>query len=304
MNDLHIYFCDFWKDFNKESNIFVSALSENFQVFIDEHASSNTDLIIYSCFGKEYLRYPFNKKLFYSGENDYPNFNECDYALSHVVIDGFDRYMRLPLWVLYEYYSKDKFVENPNYDDSYFDRKFCGSVVSNKFFVWPLRDKVLYKISEYKLVDNGGRLYNNVGEPVDDKLKFLNDYKFSIASENSDVEGYVTEKIYEAFKANTIPIYLGTNYVINDFDKDAFINVNDFKSFTDLLSRIKEIDETKDLYMEILNHSRSVQNNTYKDFYNRLVEFMKHVIDGKKFNHLYGKMGTNWKSAVNLAYNK
>lgn len=94
MNDLHIYFCDFWKDFNKKSNIFVSALSENFQVFIDEHVSSNTDLIIYSCFGKEYLRYPFNKKLYYSGENDYPNFNECDYALSHVVINGFDRYMR------------------------------------------------------------------------------------------------------------------------------------------------------------------------------------------------------------------
>lgn len=49
-------------------------------------------------------------------------------------------------------------------------------------------------LSQYKLVDSGGRHRNNVGGLVKDKYEFDLSYKFSIAFENSSYQEYLTEK--------------------------------------------------------------------------------------------------------------
>ena len=41
----------------------------------------------------------------------------------------------------------------------------------------------------------GGKYNNNIGGRVLNKTKFLNSYKFSIAMENSNGDGYISEKI-------------------------------------------------------------------------------------------------------------
>ena len=41
--------------------------------------------------------------------------------------------------------------------------------------------------------------------------------------ENSNVAGYVTEKIANAFMGSTVPIYYGTRDIFKLFNKDAFI---------------------------------------------------------------------------------
>jgi len=48
--------------------------------------------------------------------------------------------------------------------------------------------------------------------------------------ENKCMNGYVTEKIINAFYSGAIPIYWGSSNVNNFFNKKAFINVNNFKS--------------------------------------------------------------------------
>ena len=53
-------------------------------------------------------------------------------------------------------------------------------------------------------------------------------YYFVLAMENSDKEGYVTEKILNAFYSGAIPIFYGDRSVLEYFNKDAFIYVNDF----------------------------------------------------------------------------
>ena len=69
-----------------------------------------------------------------------------------------------------------------------------------------------------RLQDISGKCYNNIGRRVKNKIKFLMEYKFSIAMENSGGDGYITEKIVESFLAGTIPIYYG------DFLVDEYIN--------------------------------------------------------------------------------
>ena len=55
----------------------------------------------------------------------------------------------------------------------------------------------------------GGYYKNNINKTISNKIKFLSQYKFSIAMENIKGDGYISEKIIDSFNAGTIPIYLG-----------------------------------------------------------------------------------------------
>ena len=61
----------------------------------------------------------------------------------------------------------------------------------------------------------GGRYRNNVGKIIN-KIKFLSSYKFSIAMENTEGDGYVSEKIIDSFLSGSIPIYYGS-YMIDEY---------------------------------------------------------------------------------------
>lgn len=55
-------------------------------------------------------------------------------------------------------------------------------------------------------------------------------YTFVFAMENSQDDGYITEKIVNAFHAGSIPIYWGCRDVGAHFNKEAFVDVSDFSS--------------------------------------------------------------------------
>ncbi len=67
--------------------------------------------------------------------------------------------------------------------------------------------------------------YPNYYGPVKNKIKTLMNYNFTIAFENTDHPGYITEKIIHAFIAGTIPLYWGGgDYLKETFPSDTFIN--------------------------------------------------------------------------------
>ena len=75
----------------------------------------------------------------------------------------------------------------------------------------------------------GGYSFNNVGGKVINKIDFLSSYKFSITMENSEGDGYISEKIIDSFIAGTIPIYYG-NYMIDEYiNPKAYILIKDEK---------------------------------------------------------------------------
>jgi hypothetical protein len=100
----------------------------------------------------------------------------------------------------------------------------------------------------YKHVDSGGKVMNNIGGRVADKMSFLREYKFTIAFENSSYPGYTTEKLVEALIARTIPIYWGNPLVNHDFNPDCFINCHEFEDFDEVIDHVKKIDADDDLY--------------------------------------------------------
>lgn len=282
MKKLRINFVDFWPSFNREDNFFIDILKQYYILELNDEP----DYIIYSCFGKEYLNYNCIK-IFYTGENLRPDFNVTDYAIGFDYITFGDRYIRYPIYLMFQYKEMfKKAVEKHTLDENYYinKNKFCNFVYSNSCADIK-RQEFLNLLNKYKKVDSGGRYLNNVNGPVDDKFEFQKGYKFSIAFENSYTPGYTTEKIVEAFAAGTIPIYWGNPEIGKEFNVKSFINCHDYNDFNDVIDRIKEIDNNKDLFMSYVIEPIFLNNNipnTLEE--SRIIEFLKNIFEQEKVN--------------------
>lgn len=52
--------------------------------------------------------------------------------------------------------------------------------------------------------------------------QLYHDYKYCLVMENRALEGYMTEKLANAFLGGCLPIYYGTKEVFDVFHEDAF----------------------------------------------------------------------------------
>lgn len=204
-------------------------------------------------------------KIFFTGENRRPEKYDCHYAIS------FDHnykpwHYRLPLYVVYMWALKNihktkynlNYIFNPEVKEK---TSFASFVVSNPNC--KQRNEFFNALSQYKKVDSGGKLFNNIQANLDGeeaKIDFLSSRKFNICFESMSHPGYVTEKILHAFYAQTIPIYWGSTTISADFNPKAFINVHDFKSFDDAVKRIEKIDQSEDVYNYIISQPKFTHN--------------------------------------------
>lgn len=77
------------------------------------------------------------------------------------------------------------------------------------------------------------------------KLELLSRYRFTLCYENYAADdGYISEKIFDALYAGSVPVYLGDNNIARYVWKDCFIDARNFKSDTDLLGFISSVDKT------------------------------------------------------------
>ena len=98
----------------------------------------------------------------------------------------------------------------------------------------------------------GGGYMNNVGGKVKNKIEFLSSYKFSIAMENTEGDGYVSEKIIDSFLAGTIPIYYG-NYNVDEYiNPKSYILIKGEHDIKNKIDYIIELDNNKEKYLSIL----------------------------------------------------
>lgn len=236
--------------------------------------SDDPDYVIFGPYGNQYLRYDCIR-IFYTSECYTPNFNECDYAIGFDRLDFGDRYMRIPLYQLFQYKKFfDMLKERSAFTEEDLKKKtdFCNYVVSNSF-VKDVRTEIFLKLCEYKKVNSGGRYRNNIGGAVKDKFSFQLKHKFSIAFENCSYDGYSTEKIVEAFAANTIPIYYGDPNIDLDFNNEAFVNCHQYASLEEAIERVKVIDNDDELYLKIMNEPILKTQDLYMD------DFLYHIFD-------------------------
>ena len=192
--------------------------------FIIDFNNTSPDYLFYDVFGCEHLNQIYNNSIkiaFYS-ENMIPDFNQADYALSQSHISYLDRYYKYPSvsWRLNQYTintinKKRRYVKNRT--------KFCVAMISNNFSSDNFRLHFIEQLNKYKKVDMAGKSLNNIGKIIENKIEFLSSYKFSIAMENSEGDGYVSEKIIDSFISGTIPIYYG-DYRKSNIAKNVFLN--------------------------------------------------------------------------------
>lgn len=272
---IRIKFVDFWDDFVPESNLFYQILAEHYEVEL----SDDPEFLFCSVFGERHLQYNC-VKIFYTGENQCPDFNLFDYAMGFERMEFGDRYFRLPIYYLNRYQNDFRAMQEKHMKPMPEKTGFCSFVVSNNN-ASEVRELFYNHLSTYKTISSGGRYKNNVGGPVADKLAFEQGHKFSISFENSSYPGYCTEKLVQAFAAQAVPIYWGDPTVTQTFNEEAFINCNQYASWDEVLEAVKRVDADPELYARMLATPalKTPEEDSIEAKLLQLTAFLCHIID-------------------------
>ena len=79
--------------------------------------------------------------------------------------------------------------------------------------------------------------------PVDDKIGLLARARFCLAHENCrDLPGYVTEKLFDSFRAGCVPVYVGPEEIVDLVPPDCFIDGRAFNHPAELAAHLRSID--------------------------------------------------------------
>ncbi len=84
----------------------------------------------------------------------------------------------------------------------------------------------------------------NRGVLNENKLSLLGKFRFNLAFENAlDDDGYVSEKVWDAFFGGTVPVYLGNAGIADALPSEAFIDGRRFADPHALARHLVEMDE-------------------------------------------------------------
>jgi len=129
-----------------------------------------------------------------------------------------EKYVRFPLWIQYLFpptANKQEVVAVINrINETRYDKtKECALIAGHDKH--GTRTMVYEGIKDILQIDSAGRWNNNSQELWQDydnnKIAYLRQFKFNICPENINTNLYVTEKLFEAFLADAIPIYHGSD---------------------------------------------------------------------------------------------
>ncbi len=232
-------------------------------------------------------------KFWYTEEAVKPNLKEYDLSIGFDHIDD-PKYIRIPYVYVDHFHHKFPQIDI-NYNRTKVQGKcnakkpeFACIIVSNATNGDGaiLRTRLFHKLSLYKKVLSGGRTLNNVGGPIDfvKTLDWMSQCKFVIAYENKDHDGYITEKVFQAYFSGAIPIYYGNKTVLDDINKEAIIYEGDFKTEDELVDYIQKVDQDDELYCNKWDQNIiDKKEKGYQEVYHKLKKKIFEVLD-KKLN--------------------
>lgn len=270
--------------------------------------------VLYDERSTKQLKYYDSIRIQWVFENVPPNFFENDYIIGlHNLVFG-DRYFQYPMYALPEYrYLVNSLREKKPISREDAEKKdlFCNFIYSN---MCCSQERITWfeEIGKYKFVHAPGKLCHNTDPiPVGDnwvetfekKTEYQKQFKFSMAFENTSSPGYISEKIFNAFRADTIPIYWGDPEVENVINEESFINLSKYSNCDEAIEAIKRIDSDDELYYKMLSASpiKVVRNTDFDRIDNELMAFLDRVfndghprrtVDCKLWDYRYEKRYT------------
>jgi len=287
---ISINFVGFGDSFNPQRNRWWNILVKYYDVVIDK---INPQYIFCGpTTSKEEGPFPFCKydgiRIMLPGENNDPDFNVYDYAIQYCDILFSDRFFRFPP-VLNHFLPNDintvpNKLEKFSIDVLLKKNIFCDFIYRHDRDDG-MREKIFRALSSYKKVVSCGTFLNNMDNDqtvsLTTKMDIQKKSKFSIAIDSVSQPGFVTEKILDAFIANSIPIYFGDPEIEKVFNEKAFINCNKCKDINEVLEIVKEIDNNDQMYFNMLNEPIWANGFNPDDYLKGQEEFICHIIDQK-----------------------
>jgi hypothetical protein len=89
------------------------------------------------------------------------------------------------------------------------------------------------------------------GQALEDKLQLLSRYRYTIAYENYEGDvGYISEKIFDALYAGTVPIYRGDRNIAKSVWPECFIDSRQFRNEAELLNHVLQLPKQRWLEMQ------------------------------------------------------
>ena len=283
-NSIIIAFSDMWLGFNYNNNFIIDSLRHETKSLglditgINYTTDSNPKLLIFGPYSHTWKTVPNTiPKIYFSAEN-WPKPDDPQIALYITSAREEDNtHIRIPTWMMYiDWYSNtttlpEKCEDNPirlpihfaitPHPITFKDRaEFCGFVVSNP--VCSLRNETFKAINDYKKVNSGGALYNNIGGQLSlkyagggcgdiSKYQFFSKQQFTISFENSQAPGYITEKVLHAKMAGCVPLYWGDIDTNTDFVNGSIVNLSMFNNPEQILEVIKKLELNPELCAKI-----------------------------------------------------
>ena len=279
-----------------QAEFFVEILRRRYNVKVLTEGTDEPDILFFTCYGGDNLKWKKCMRIYYTAERDYPNYNLCDYAIGLSDIGIPNRFLHFPTYVFYnDLLRKYENINRAEIDAEWaLDREFCSTVVSDM-----CRDGIYFdffkKLSEYKPIASGGRVGNTTGFRVPDKLAFIQNYKFNLAFENMKAPGYVTEKLMDSFVGLTVPIFWGSSdWAKKEFGEGGYIDISDFDTLDRAVDYIKKVDNDDELYIQILRRGAQM-SHTYDEWCDILLDYLIEIIE-------HGERIYDWRR--NYSYNE
>lgn len=264
-----------FKDVNYKINFF--SVNGGTHESLTEELLGNKVFFTGECLNKNTMVTYFNEE-FGSHALDY-----VDFAMGFDLINN-PKYLRFPLWIIlnFEPDMSEEDIEKVivNWNSLNLEKSKNVSVVASHDR-WNSRTTICSDVEKFISIDYAGRWRNNTSDLHvkfnNNKLNFLKQYQFNICAENVDDTGYVTEKIFDAFKTDCIPLYIGGGEyldpkIINHnkvlrwyIDGD---NTDTIEHFKNLITDEKSLKEFRD--------QNYVLENSYKYVFKKFNELEKH----------------------------
>jgi hypothetical protein len=300
----NISYANWWMD-NPEQIWFTGFIRHHFPDAVDQ-------IRFYSVFGpRKALDDGFRGiRIFYTGENVEPRVrydkleereekaagwnarmeafsdycaDQVDLALGFGTHPEIHNYLRFPFWLIRHFQPGDDpeliqqrltAIDQAWRQTDCHTRRDAVVIASHDFFGTRkfISDGLCGHVNiEYdgKWRNNSNRLWN---EFANNKDLLMQNFRFNICPENMDADGYVTEKIFDAYAAGTIPIYHGSKghpeqEIVSD---DTYINWNYDNDNAGNLNLIDQLCRDEDFYEAFLGRPRfrkDAAEHIYQNYY-------------------------------------
>jgi len=251
---------------------------------ISHNNTNDSNLIIYTHFTNAEMEWNKQKKpyILWNGEK-YRLRQSNKYRSKELIFSSlkYDNGMKIPyaFHAYIEYVKRNIWLKHKNLNPIINRKKLFGYCISanrgdnpRKSFI---EEFVKYSSNTYAL----GRYHHEKsfnekvnGKWMDENLqKKYSEFKFILAAENAQIDGYITEKIINVFSSGAIPIYIGDyNYSKKIFNHKAFICVNDFNSYEDCIKYIINLtDEELTNYFNVPIFTNEKESEIFREVNNR-----------------------------------